>query len=125
VPIFIAVAVFIAVSIPSRIQSLTASPCHVRILQVTSVVSSSYDALFDLFECLGSFIKRLGIYSYLSWPTSTRDGDQQDEKGRIPLNLLSQPSKLSKVYSVSPSVSLKRESLMLRREIRKESTWGK
>jgi hypothetical protein len=30
--------------------------------QAASGVSSSYDALLDLFECLGSFLKRLDIY---------------------------------------------------------------
>ena len=31
--------------------------------QAASGVSSSYDALLDLFECLGSFLKRLEIYT--------------------------------------------------------------
>ena len=38
-------------------------PCDVRICQAASGVSSSYDALFDLFECLDSFLRRLDIYS--------------------------------------------------------------
>jgi len=33
-----------------------------RVFQAASGVSSSYDALLDLFECLGSFLKRLDIY---------------------------------------------------------------
>ena len=32
------------------------------LFQAASGVSSSYDALLDLFECLGSFLKRLEIY---------------------------------------------------------------
>jgi len=32
-------------------------------LQAASGVSSSYDALLDLFECLGSFLKRLSVYT--------------------------------------------------------------
>src|SRR5579863_2845694 len=32
-------------------------------LQAAIGVSSSYDALLDLFECLGSFLKRLEIYT--------------------------------------------------------------
>ena len=32
-------------------------------LQAASGVSSSYDALIDLFECLGTFLKRVRIYS--------------------------------------------------------------
>ena len=31
--------------------------------QAASGVTSSYDALFDLFECLGNFLKRLEIYT--------------------------------------------------------------
>lgn len=32
-------------------------------LQAASRVSSSYDILLDLFECLGNFLKRLDIYT--------------------------------------------------------------
>ena len=32
-------------------------------IQAASAVSSSYDALLELFECLGNFIKRLEIYA--------------------------------------------------------------
>ena len=31
--------------------------------QAASGVTSSYDALLDLFECLGNFVKRLEIYT--------------------------------------------------------------
>ena len=31
--------------------------------QAASGVTSSYDALLDLFECLGNFLKRLEIYT--------------------------------------------------------------
>jgi hypothetical protein len=34
-------------------------------LQTASRVSSSYDALVDLFECVGGFLKRLRIYTDL------------------------------------------------------------
>ena len=37
-------------------------PSDVRLCQAASGVTSSYDALSDLFECLGSFLKRLEIY---------------------------------------------------------------
>ena len=33
------------------------------IRQAASGVSSSYDALFDLFECIGNFLQRLAIYT--------------------------------------------------------------
>jgi hypothetical protein len=31
--------------------------------QAASEVTSSYDALLDLFECLGNFLKRLEVYT--------------------------------------------------------------
>jgi fungal STAND N-terminal Goodbye domain len=38
-------------------------PCNVWACQAANGVSSSYDALLDLFECLGNFLKRLEIYT--------------------------------------------------------------
>ena len=35
----------------------------IRIHQAANGVSSSYDALVDLFECVGNFLKRLRIYT--------------------------------------------------------------
>jgi hypothetical protein len=32
-------------------------------LQAASGITASYDALLDLFECLGNFLKRLEIYT--------------------------------------------------------------
>ena len=37
-------------------------PCELRLCQAASGVTSSYDALLELFECLGNFLKRLEIY---------------------------------------------------------------
>jgi hypothetical protein len=37
-------------------------PWDVTLCQAASGVTSSYDALLDLFECLGNFLKRLEIY---------------------------------------------------------------
>jgi len=34
--------------------------------QAASGVSNSYDALVDLFECLGNFLKRLKIYTEIA-----------------------------------------------------------
>jgi hypothetical protein len=39
------------------------SPCDERVCQAASGVTSSYDALLELFECLGNFLKRLQIYT--------------------------------------------------------------
>jgi hypothetical protein len=38
-------------------------PCNERVCQAASGVTSSYDALLELFECLASFLKRLEIYT--------------------------------------------------------------
>jgi hypothetical protein len=38
-------------------------PCDVGLCQAASGVTSSYDALLDLFECLGNFFKRLEVYT--------------------------------------------------------------
>ena len=37
--------------------------CNVWVCQAASGVTSSYDALLDLFECLGNFLTRLEIYT--------------------------------------------------------------
>ncbi|KAH8996181.1 hypothetical protein EDB86DRAFT_3243480, partial [Lactarius hatsudake] len=43
------------------------------LLVAASNVSSSYDALVDLFECIGNFLKRLRIYTDLPSAPSTTD----------------------------------------------------
>ena len=45
-------------------------PCDAILCQAASGVASSYDAVLDLFECLGNFIKRLEIYTTIP-PTAT------------------------------------------------------
>ena len=42
-------------------------------LQTASNVSTSYDALVDLFECIGNFLKRLRIYADLPLSPSMTD----------------------------------------------------
>lgn len=42
-------------------------------LQTASDVSASYDALVELFECIGNFLKRLRIYTDLSLSPSMTD----------------------------------------------------
>ena len=44
-------------------MSFNRSPSNVWDCQAASGVSSSYDALLDLFECLGNFLRRLEIYA--------------------------------------------------------------
>ncbi len=41
--------------------------------QAASDVSSSYDSLVDLFECLGNFLKRLQIYTSIPFTPSMTD----------------------------------------------------
>ncbi len=60
--------VLITVRIPLHFPvALPHDPC---ILQAASDVSSSYDALVDLFECVGNFLKRLRIYTDLPFTPS-------------------------------------------------------
>ncbi len=61
--IFASVDVLFAVRTP--LHSPTASAHDTWVLQAASGVSSSYDALVDLFESLGNFLKRLRIYADL------------------------------------------------------------
>ena len=60
--IFAGVDVLITVRVP-----LTFTPTYlmtrIRIHQAANGASSSYDALVDLFECVGNFLKRLRIYT--------------------------------------------------------------
>ena len=44
-----------------------------RILQAAEGVSSSYDSLVDLFECIGNFLKRLRIYTDVPLTSSMKD----------------------------------------------------
>jgi hypothetical protein len=48
-------------------------PCDPRLCQAASGVTSSYDALLELFERLGYFLKRLEIYMTISLPTMMTD----------------------------------------------------
>ena len=45
----------------------------IHILQAADGVSSSYDALVDLFECIGNFLKRLRIYTDVPMSPSMTD----------------------------------------------------
>ena len=42
-------------------------PCDLWVFQAASGVTSSYDALLDLFECLGNFLKRLEVYTTMPY----------------------------------------------------------
>ncbi len=46
---------------------------NVRLCQAASGISSSYDALLDLFECVGNFLKRLEIYTTIPPTTMMTD----------------------------------------------------
>jgi len=58
--IFVGVDVLITVRIHSKFSPTS---FLTWITQAADGVSSSYDALVDLFECLGNFLKRLRIYT--------------------------------------------------------------
>ena len=46
---------------------------NIRLYQAAGGVSSSYDALLDLFECVGNFLKRLEIYTTIPPTTMMTD----------------------------------------------------
>src|SRR5882672_10974174 len=48
-------------------------PSDLRVFQAASGVSSSYDALLDLFESLGNFLSRLEVYTQVP-PTPMMTG---------------------------------------------------
>ena len=48
--------------LPYVLQTPSSTRSAVRLFQAASKVSSSYDALLELFECLETFLKRLEIY---------------------------------------------------------------
>ena len=66
-------AIFAGVDVLITVRVLlTLSPTYlmIRIYQAANGVSSSYDALVDLFECVGNFLKRLRIYTDVSMSPS-------------------------------------------------------
>ena len=66
--VFTSIDVLLAVSLSNVL--FNGVPCDVRLRQAAIGVSSSYDALLELFQCLGSFLKRLEIYLAIP-PTTT------------------------------------------------------
>ena len=54
---------------------MTLSARHISkfVYQAADGVSSSYDALVDLFECIGNFLKRLRIYTDITLTPSMTD----------------------------------------------------
>jgi hypothetical protein len=71
VPFQPAKAIFVGVNVLFSVRTLhilrLVYTLHhgIQMLQTASAVSSSYDALVDLFEVVGSFLKRLRIYTDL------------------------------------------------------------
>ncbi len=61
--IFVGMDVLLAVRMPC--QSPTSRSHYIWMLQAASGVSSSYDALVDLFDCVGNFLKCLRIHTNL------------------------------------------------------------
>ena len=56
----------------SPVRSLT-SPLQSLGIQTAIGVSASYDALVDLFECVGNFLNRLRIYTEIPFSPSMSD----------------------------------------------------
>jgi hypothetical protein len=66
VPFPPAQAIFAGVDVLITVRVLLHSPLTyflIHIHRVADGVSTSYDALVDLFECVGNFLKRLRIYT--------------------------------------------------------------
>ncbi|KAH9046106.1 hypothetical protein EDB84DRAFT_1674249, partial [Lactarius hengduanensis] len=62
--IFVGINVLFTVRIfPAYTESPTTRPSDTNSCQAADGVSASYDALLELFECVGSFLKRLEIYT--------------------------------------------------------------
>jgi hypothetical protein len=49
-----------------RVSYLLTHVSDIHSYQAADGVSASYDALLELFECIGSFLKRLEIYTKIS-----------------------------------------------------------
>jgi fungal STAND N-terminal Goodbye domain len=77
VPLSPAKAVFTSIDVLLAVRPLSTrlnqDPCNNRLCQAASGVTSSYDALLELFECLGNFLKRLEIY--ITIPPTTMMSD--------------------------------------------------
>jgi hypothetical protein len=77
VPFSLAKAVFTSIDVLLAVRTLDVLfnrvLCNVILYQAASGVTSSYDALLELFECLGNFLKRLEIYMTIPPTTVTTD----------------------------------------------------
>ena len=62
--LFVGIDVLLAVR-PFNVHSVL-FPFDIRGVQAADGVTSSYDALVDLFECLGNFFKRLEVYTRIT-----------------------------------------------------------
>ncbi len=73
VPFSPAKAVFTSIDVLLAVRAFNTLfnqvPSNIRLCQAVSGVTSSYDAVLELFECLGNFLKRLEIY--LTIPSTT------------------------------------------------------
>jgi hypothetical protein len=73
IPFSPAKAVFTSIDVLLTVRlehALQPGPCNLRLCQAASGVTSSYDALLELFERLGYFLQRLEIYMKIP-PTTT------------------------------------------------------
>ena len=68
-------AIFTGVDVLITVCLVHSPPTYIliRMPQAADGVSSSYDALVDLFECIGNFLKRLRIYTDVPMTPSMTD----------------------------------------------------
>ena len=69
--ILVGVDVLFAVCIFQTVIQL--HPCFISAFQTAIGVGTSYDALVDLFECVGNFLNRLRIYTEIPFSPSMTD----------------------------------------------------
>jgi hypothetical protein len=69
--VFTSIDVLLAVRLSNTLTNQV--PCDLRPCQAASGVTSSYDAVLELFECLGNFLKRLEIYTTVPLTTVMTD----------------------------------------------------
>ena len=92
-------------------------------LQAASGVSSSYDALVELFECLGNFLKRIRIYTNIPLtPTMTEISVKIMAELLSVLALATKQVKQGRFSNYVHLLSYAKAH-SLRREIRNEAAW--
>jgi hypothetical protein len=104
-------------------HALELGPCNIRVCQAASGVTSSYDALLELFDCLGNFLKRLEIY--ITIPPTTMMLDIIVKIMVEVLSVLALATKQIKQGRFSKcAITYSAYGSMCYREVRQKAVWG-